>query len=79
MVCMMSNQHRDKPLNVRPPTEDREAAQAVLKAQRRDMTSFITACLRKFVAEPDKMIEFVGTHWPEPKPRGRPPKDESPH
>lgn len=69
----MVSQHRDRTLNVRPATEAREAAEAVLAEHQRDMTSFITACLATLAAEPDKMLRAVAKQWPAPKPMGRPP------
>jgi hypothetical protein len=74
IICVMSSQHRDKPLNVRPPTDDRERAQAALQSRDKDMTSFVTAFLRAVATDPDATLAFLAKFWPEPKPRGRPPK-----
>jgi hypothetical protein len=74
---MMSSQHRDAPLNVRPDTAARRVAQAVLSERERDMTAFITACLATVAAEPDAMLALLDPHWPTPKPRGRPPRPQA--
>lgn len=70
----MSSQHRDPPLNVRPANADRLAAAAVLKANGKDMTGFVGACLRAIVANPKGFLAALDKYWPEKRERGRPPK-----
>ena len=78
MILSMSSQHRDPPLNVRPPTADRTAATDALTERGKDMTGFVTACLRALAANPDRLLRQLAPHWPEPKPRGRPPRAPRP-
>jgi hypothetical protein len=40
----------------------------------RDMTGLITATLATLVAEPERLLTLLESHWPDPKPRGRPPQ-----
>lgn len=75
MLISVSSQHRDEPLNVRPPNEDRKAAHAALGERGKDMTGFITACLRALVRDPDRLLALLAPHWPAPKARGRPRRD----
>ncbi|MFI6771171.1 hypothetical protein [Streptomyces sp. NPDC050355] len=73
----MSSQHRDPPLTVRPPADLKAEAQAALAARDLEVRAFVVACLNALVADPDQFLSELGTHWPERKPRGRPPKATS--
>ncbi|WP_018588935.1 hypothetical protein [Salinispora arenicola] len=68
----MGSQHADPALTVRPPKEIQSAAKAVLDARGREMRAFVTACLAAVAAEPDEVLAMLASHWPAPKPRGRP-------
>ncbi|MFJ8677529.1 hypothetical protein [Streptomyces sp. NPDC093589] len=39
-----------------------------------EMRAFVVASLSALVADPDRFLEALGEHWPEKKPRGRPPR-----
>ena len=70
----MSSQHRDPPLTVRPPADLKAEAQAALTARELELQAFVVACLAAVASDPDTFIESLGAHWPEKKPRGRPPR-----
>ncbi|MHA4818768.1 hypothetical protein ACXZ65_30975 [Streptomyces aculeolatus] len=36
------------------------------------MRAFVVACLAALVADPDRFLAQLDSHWPEQKPRGRP-------
>ncbi|MGY4973490.1 hypothetical protein ACWGCC_30485 [Streptomyces nigrescens] len=61
-------------MTVRPPAALKAEAQAVLNARELEVRAFVVACLTALVADPDRVIDELGEHWPEKKPRGRPPR-----
>jgi hypothetical protein len=73
---MMSNQHRDRPLSVRPPNESRIAAQAALTEYSWEMTEYITAALDAVATDPAATLAHLEPYRPPAKPRGRPRKKE---
>jgi hypothetical protein len=75
---MVSSQHADPAMTVRPPADVREKAVNLLARRQREMQAFIVACLGAFNADPDGFLEVVLPHWPAPKPLGRPTKKLSP-
>lgn len=71
----MSNRHKDRALTFRPPEEVRAPAQDALTERGREIGAFLTACLDALAANPDGFLAQLAPHWPDPKPRGRPPRD----
>ncbi|MGW8558128.1 hypothetical protein [Streptomyces tubercidicus] len=69
----MSSQHRDPALTVRPPATLKGQAQTLLSERQLEVQAFVVACLSALVADPDRFISDLEAHWPEKKPRGRPP------
>lgn len=68
------DRHVDPKLTIRPTEELRRAALDLLKQRGLTAQDFMIACLSALVADPDRQIEAVASHWPEPKTRGRPRK-----
>jgi hypothetical protein len=69
---VVSSQHAERALTVRPPVELRNAAQRVLTERDREMQAFVVACLAALTADPDPFLAQLAVYWPPPKPRGRP-------
>lgn len=66
--------HNKHPLRgFRPPTDEYNAALAVLSAKGHTITPFLIAALRRLRDQPDQMLADLTPYWPEPTPRGRPP------
>lgn len=69
-----ADRHVDPKLTIRPTEELRRAVVDLLKQRGLTAQEYVIACLAALVAEPDRQIEAVARHWPEPKPKGRPHK-----
>lgn len=69
-----ADRHANPKLTVRAPEQLRQAILDPLKQRGLTAQDFMIACLAALVADPDRQIEAVAPHWPEPKPKGRPRK-----
>ncbi|MFI9040897.1 hypothetical protein [Streptomyces sp. NPDC053726] len=74
----MPSQHRNPPLSVRPDPDLKAQAATALGDRDREMQSFVVACLRALVDNPDGFLGQLAEHWPQEAPRGRPRKTTTP-
>lgn len=73
-ILSMSSQHRLKPTNFRPETDEFEPVKQAMDDQGREMDAFLRACLRWYRHDPESATETLAPHWPPSRPRGRPPR-----
>lgn len=57
------------------PDDGYEAVMAVLRDRGKEMDACLRACVRWIHDNPDGALATLAPHWPETRPRGRPPKD----
>jgi hypothetical protein len=73
-IGQSGDRHADPKLTVRPTEELRRAVLDLLRQRGLTAQDFMIACLSALASDPERQIEAVAPYWPEPKPRGRPPK-----
>jgi hypothetical protein len=75
----VSSQHRLKPTNFRPEPNEIEPVKTSLASRQRDLDGFFRACLLAYQADPDGFMATLKPHWPPPRPRGRPRREDGEH
>lgn len=70
----MGDRQRSQRTNVfvRGPVDEKEPAQQLLRAERRQLKGFVIACLRALLADPKGFLAGLEGHWPEERKPGRP-------
>ncbi|MCV7256964.1 hypothetical protein H7J86_32795 [Mycobacterium hackensackense] len=75
---MSGSQHKDPAMTVRVPPGLKGDARHTLAGRGLELQAFVVACLTALRAEPEQVLAVVEPYWPDPKPRGRPRRDEPP-
>lgn len=78
MGQMSGSQHKDPAMTVRVPPGIKGDARHTLAGRGLELQAFVVACLTALRTEPEQVLAVVEPYWPDPKPRGRPRRDEPP-
>jgi hypothetical protein len=76
MGMMSGSQHKDPAMTVRVPSGLKADARHTLAARGLELRAFVVACLTALRTHPEQVLALVEPYWPDPKPRGRPRRDE---
>lgn len=73
-----SDPHRAPQRTWRPEPDEYDEAKRLLSARGHELTQFLRACVRWLRADPEAALAVLASHWPEPRPRGRPWSETTP-
>jgi hypothetical protein len=68
----VASQHRYAPRAFRPAPDEWSPAEEILKTRGIVPGMFLRACLRWLASDPDAALALLASHWPDPRPLGRP-------
>jgi len=71
----VTSRHRNRAgIAVRTTEDERDAVNAALAEHGWNLSDFLLASIRAVTASPGELLALLARHRPEPRPRGRPPK-----